>query len=310
MAPFEQSDIFLAKWLANDITDQEMKAFKGTEDYALFSRIASESTGFSRAHIDKEAVYSTILKHIEAQQPDKTKVRPLFPTWIGAIAASIAVLFGIIYLVPDSTKISSDFGEQLAITLPDNSEVILNSKSKLSYNENLWDTNRSLSLEGEAFFKVSKGSTFTVETSEGNIAVLGTQFSVLQDKDFLLVKCFEGRVKVASHGNTVFLTQGKTYKYFKGNVIDKEDSFNETQPSWVYGESVFKSVPLKVVFKSLEKQYNIKIKNTGVDDTKLFTGSFVHSNILQALEAVLLPMNIDYVISDDQKEVVLKKPSI
>ncbi len=308
MTHFEQSDTFLAKWLANDITSEELHAFKNTEDYVLFSRIAQASTGFSRTHIDEDEVYNNILQQIEARQNHRAKVKPLFPKWIAAVAASIAVLLSIIYFFPNNTKATSGFGEQLAITLPDNSEVILNSKSKLTYNEKQWHKDRTLALEGEAFFKVSKGSTFTVETSEGHIAVLGTQFSVLQDKDFLLVKCFEGTVKVESHGNMVFLTQGKTYKYFKGDVINEEDSFNETQPSWTNGESIFTSVPLKIVIKSLEKQYNITIKNKMIDDSKLFTGSFVHSNILQALEAVFLPMNIDYTVSDDHKEVVLKKP--
>jgi ferric-dicitrate binding protein FerR (iron transport regulator) len=306
MALFEQSDTFLAKWMANDITEKELEAFKVTEDYALFSRIAIESEGFSRAHIDKDEVYNSILQDIAIQK--NVKVRPLFPSWIGAVAASLALLISTLYFIPKDTTATSDFGEQLTITLPDDSEVILNSRSKLSYNKKKWSKNRMLTLEGEAYFKVTKGSTFTVETSEGHIAVLGTQFSVLQDKDFLLVKCFEGRVKVESHGNTVFLTRGKTYKYVKGNTTDEATSFDETEPSWTKGESIFRSVPLKVVFKSLEKQYNITIKNNVIDGSRSFTGSFVHSNISQALEAVLLPMNLDYTFSDDKKEVILIKP--
>jgi ferric-dicitrate binding protein FerR (iron transport regulator) len=303
MAHFEQSETILAKWLANNITAQELEAFKKTKDYELFSKIAFESEGFSRAQINKSEVYNSILQKIETKK--NAKIKPLFPKWVTAVAASIVLLISLVYFLPTNTTSTSGFGEQLAIMLPDSSEVILNSKTKLSYNKNNWNKNRTLNLEGEAYFKVTKGSTFTVETSEGQIAVLGTQFSVLQDNGFLLVKCFEGKVKVESHGNIVYLTQGKVYKYFNGTDYNEEKIIAQTKPSWINGESTFKSVPLKVVFKSLEKQYNITIKNDKIDDSKLFTGSFVHSNISQALEAVMLPMQIKYELFSDKKEVVL-----
>jgi hypothetical protein len=42
-------------------------------------------------------------------------------------------------------------------------------------------------------------------------------------------------------------------------------------------ESNFTGIPLDQV-PELERQYDIKIKSDGVDTTKLFTGSFTHSN--------------------------------
>ena len=50
------------------------------------------------------------------------------------------------------------------ISLPDNSQVSLNALSSVTYNESSWDENRELTLNGEAFFKVEKGSTFEVKT--------------------------------------------------------------------------------------------------------------------------------------------------
>jgi hypothetical protein len=43
-------------------------------------------------------------------------------------------------------------------------------------------------------------------------------------------------------------------------------------------ESNFTGIPLDQVIAELERQYDIKIKSDGVDTTKLFTGSFTHSN--------------------------------
>jgi hypothetical protein len=41
---------------------------------------------------------------------------------------------------------------------------------------------------------------------------------------------------------------------------------------------IFTGIPLDQVIAELERQYDIKIKSDGVDTTKLFTGSFTHSN--------------------------------
>ncbi len=305
MEHLEQSETFLAKWLANDIPEEALKAFEQTEDYELFSKIAMESKGFTREHLDKEAVYTSILDALNDHKKEATKVRPLFPKWLAAAAASVVLFITAFYLFNGNTTESSGFGEQLAVVLPDNSEVTLNAKSQLTYNKKDWDNNRRLTLEGEAYFKVAKGSTFTVATSEGNVSVLGTQFNVLQDKDFLEVTCFEGQIKVESHGNVVFLTAGKIFKSHKGKVIPENEGTDSSRPDWTSGESVFKSIPLQVVLNSLKKQYDVKIKSNIHDANKLFTGSFAHSNLEQALEAVLLPMNITYSFSENGDNTIL-----
>jgi transmembrane sensor len=47
----------------------------------------------------------------------------------------------------------------------------------MSYSDD-WSKERTLSLEGEAFFEVQKGSKFSVVTSDGIVEVLGTSFDV------------------------------------------------------------------------------------------------------------------------------------
>jgi Fe2+-dicitrate sensor, membrane component len=66
--------------------------------------------------------------------------------------------------------------------------VNLNSSSQLSYSKNKWDSKREVTLNGEAFFKVSKGSTFDVITLNGKVSVLGTQFNVKQRENYFEVK--------------------------------------------------------------------------------------------------------------------------
>ena len=66
----------------------------------------------------------------------------------------------------------------------------------LKYASNKWDKKRRVRLEGEAFFKVAKGSTFTVDTKTGSVKVLGTQFNVKNRIGFFEVVCYEGLVGV------------------------------------------------------------------------------------------------------------------
>ena len=67
---------------------------------------------------------------------------------------------------------STAFGEQKVIELPDGSLVTMNSKSTIEFNPDSWESSRILNLSGEAYFKVKKGSQFTVNTSNGDVVVL------------------------------------------------------------------------------------------------------------------------------------------
>jgi hypothetical protein len=60
-------------------------------------------------------------------------------------------------------------------------------------------------------------------------------------------------------------------------------------------ESNFIEIPWSS-HSQLERQYDIKIKSDGVDTTKLFTGSFTHSNQKIAVESVTIPLKLGYKI--------------
>ena len=168
-----------------------------------------------------------------------------------SVAASILVLLGIFYFLNQPEKYVSGIGEQLAIILPDNSKVILNANSTLSFNKNNWNENRNLNLNGEAYFKVEKGSDFVVETKEGKVTVLGTQFNVKTDTDFFEVICYEGKVKAETNTLNTILIKGDAFRKMKGSLPEKW-MISAVEPSWKKGESSFKSVPLEYVIKALK----------------------------------------------------------
>jgi ferric-dicitrate binding protein FerR (iron transport regulator) len=104
---------------------------------------------------------------------------------------------------------------------------------------------------------------------------LGTHFNVKQRPNYYEVSCYEGLVSVTYNNKTVKLPPGTTFRVVNKQINAVANSTN-ANPSWMQQEST--GIPLDQVIAELERQYDIKIKSDGVDTTKLFTGSFTHSN--------------------------------
>ncbi|OSY88565.1 hypothetical protein WH52_07415 [Tenacibaculum holothuriorum] len=296
-------DTFLAKWLNNELTPLELEEFKKSPNFSLYEKIADKSSELSVPTFEKEKLFAKIQNKVHEEK--KGKVKPLFTRWMYGAAASVVILLGLVYYLTLSTVYETGFGEQLAFKLPDASEVILNSKSSVSFNEKLWKKSRSINLVGEAYFKVKKGSKFVVTTKEGFVTVLGTQFNVNTKKNFIEVKCFEGKVKVKSVNDEAILTQGKAFRQIE--KTSEKWSFKEQQPSWKLGETNFTSTPLKYVIKALENQFDIKFNTSRIDLNQRYTGSFTHENLNIALQTVFAPMKIEATFVDEKTVLLVKQ---
>tara|TARA_R110002050_G_scaffold1281_6_gene9359 strand:+ start:95 stop:1003 length:909 start_codon:yes stop_codon:yes gene_type:complete len=282
---------YLAKWLNNELPEEELAEFKKTEEYASYKKIAEVSSKLQAPTFDIEkALNESINKR------SKVKVIRLSPIKkLMRIAAVVVLLVtgSYFYLNSLDETIKTDLAQNDTLLLPDTSEVILNAESKISYNKNNWDSQRNVTLEGEAFFKVAKGKKFTVETSNGLVTVLGTQFNVENRKGFYEVTCYEGLVSVTFKGNTIKLPFGSSFLVINNEVIAAEGPKNSF-PSWMNNESSFKSIPLVFVLKEFERQYNIKVETKNIDTNTLFTGSFTNKQIELALKSICLPNQIKF----------------
>ncbi|MGY5355284.1 FecR family protein [Wenyingzhuangia sp. IMCC45467] len=292
---YKIDDTFLARWLNNELTDEELADFKQSEDYPLYQKIAKKSTLFSVPNFNEEQSFKNLQEKIKNQ---KQKVRKLVSNWVYGVAAAILIMFGLSYFMTSKTEIICNTAEQLAYVLPDGSEVRLNGNSTLFFNEKQWQKgNRTLDLEGEGYFKVKKGSNFSVCTNQGTVTVLGTQFNVQTLKKYLAVECYEGKVNVKNSKYESVLTPGKGVKFLE----NKKENYqiNSTEPNWVTNNYQYNAVPLSVVFKDLENVYKVKVKNNGIDLSQLYSGKLVINNLEKAIKVICKPMNINYVINKD-----------
>jgi ferric-dicitrate binding protein FerR (iron transport regulator) len=304
------NDIYLAKWINDEITNEALRNVVSEEDFKRYLKLKAGIHLYETLEIPSENAFAKITAKIKYAQASttkkKSKVSSLYLKGAIAIAASIALFFSISnYFTNTDVLFTADFGEQKIIALLDNSQVILNAKSEIKYNKKSWKNNREVHLKGEAFFKVQKGKTFTVVTDNGTVTVLGTQFNVNNQTNFFEVICYEGKVKVVNNNKDYILTSNKSIRNSKGVSTENTLELTFDKPTWTRGESNFRSVPLSEVLSALEKQFNIQFYSTNIDDSLIFTGSFDNKNVDLALASVFKTVQVQYKI--EGKKVILSK---
>ena len=296
----------ISKWLNNEMTEKEFLAFKATDDYKLYKDIAEEGSKIKLASVNEEAALKDFKARIQSKTKKKSKVISLKRSVVFKIAASFAVLVAISYFIFNTNQITlkTDFAENKSFTLPDESKVILNAVSAITYKKS-FIKDRALKLNGEAYFSVKKGSSFTVNTSQGSVQVLGTKFNVKNREKAFNVFCYEGRVEVKSGSDKIVLTKGEGVKLIANNTLIKIDNNNINEPLWLQNESYFNEEIYSEVLAELERQFNVKINSNAINTNVLFTGGFRKNDLDSAIKSITLPLNINYQIKDN--EIILSK---
>ena len=284
---------YLAKWLNNELSEQELADFQETDEYASYVKILKVSKNLKGPEFNMDQALNDV---INRRTPDSTKVVKLNPwkNFMRVAAVTALLLTGAyFYLNSLDETISTEFAERSTVTLPDNSEVVLNAATEVSYNAENWDEDRNVTLQGEAFFKVAKGKRFTVATDNGTVTVLGTQFNVENRAGFFEVTCYEGLVSVTYQGQEKKLPAGTSFLVVHNTIVQPEAP-STSKPSWLLNESRFKSIPISFVLDELERQYNIKVTTKDIDTNTVFTGSFSNTDIDLALRSISTPSGLKY----------------
>lgn len=272
----------LAKWLNDDLSEQELVEFQASPDFEKYQKIKSYTAHLEVDDLDEDAMLSNILQ----QKKITPKVIPLYKKWAFRAAAIFVLALGITFamknFVPETQ--TANFGERTSFILPDNSEVVLNSGSEISYKKWNWDNNRRLELEGEAYFRVSKGRRFEVQTNLGKVAVLGTQFNVKARKNRFDVVCYEGRVKVNCANTQIILTQGQSVTFENGKQFNTP--VKSSKPGWIDNQICFNKENIKSLLEEVQRQYNITIELNSKDTASLFTGKLPANDLNVALQII------------------------
>lgn len=204
-------------------------------------------------------------------------------------------------------------------TLDDGTVITLNKNSRLTYSDAFGKSNRSVQLEGEAYFEVAKDASkpFAVEMNGASIVVLGTHFNVKADtsSDDITATLVEGSIRFEGSKQHIIMTPDQQLTFSRStNKVDIKHVDTDTYTSWKDGLLKYKSIPFIELIKELESTYQVEIQ---VDSKELMEPSVTVSgtfskeqNIEQILKVISRSLPIRWVNNDGIyyiKYVTLKK---
>ena len=285
-----ENEHYLSDWLVGKLSDKKLRQLVSEEDFLAFQKIKMTLGNTSILEPDMEQNFASIKQKLGAEKT--AKKRKVIPIWSYAVAACLLLSFGWYQIYFLANEIKTDFGLTKTIVLNDNSKVTLNAKSKICY-AHLFQYNRSIQLEGEAFFEVEKGRSFTVNTTLGEVKVLGTKFNVASFADFFEVVCYEGKVSVEVDKKTSILTQGESVRFYN-STFENWAAIPFQKPLWIGGETALKKVPMKYVFAKFQDQFDVEVDFPKNVESIKFTGSFTNTDIEKALQSICIPLHLKY----------------
>lgn len=160
----------------------------------------------------------------------------------------------------------STLAETRTLYLPDNSRVILNRYSTLTYPATFHGDERPIQLEGEAYFEVTKDKhhPFKVNAGEVEIQVLGTRFNIeaYQEDNTISTTLLEGSIALQTPVQQLKLHPREQVIYQKEQkrlfLRKNRNTANET--AWQQGILSFHNEPLKEIVRQLVNNYHTSIR--------------------------------------------------
>ena len=218
----------------------------------------------------KQDVWMRLEQQIEiSAQPKKIKTykipifkRTLLPRLITAFFILILISIPTIKML-NTVNINSGYGQKTkTVSLNDGTKVHLNAGTRLSYSKKFNSTKREVTLNGEAYFEVEKGSSpFIISTDLAKVTVLGTKFNVRSREDGFEIGVNEGKVKIENKTKSIDLKKGEQVDISidqpKILSVSKVSNF---YPGWKNNKLICDNSSLEKICKELERRYDIKIQ--------------------------------------------------
>lgn len=213
---------------------------------------------------------------------------PCFVYWAGG---------HIICSPPVPLQTVSTLAETRTVTLPDQTEIVLNRYSSLTYPERFRGKDRKVQLQGEAYFEVSKDAAhpFKVEAGAIIVQVLGTHFNVEAYPEDTQVKTtlLEGSVSVSLIGKaeeSLILSPNESAIYNKDKkslTLHTENNASE-EIIWRNGTLLFKSIPLQEIVRQLSNAFHtdIRIEDADLQNYRM-TATFSDGETLEEILSLL-----------------------
>lgn len=217
----------------------------------------------------ERAVNYTIVKSRIARVAKRRKTLAI---WSSVAAAVVVCLFTLNYLwgvretqIQQSDMVCRQVAEDTHLILPDGSGVWVKAGSSLSFHPDRFETERTVTLEGEACFDVRHDMyhPFIVRTESMNVKVLGTVFNVNTMGECKAVETTLARGSIVIQdvqGNDVLFVRPGQQVIYEGS---ENFEVNELR-AWEYlldryGTVTIPDAPLSEIVDVLERVYGGRI---------------------------------------------------
>tara|TARA_B110000503_G_scaffold86911_1_gene132188 strand:- start:974 stop:1861 length:888 start_codon:yes stop_codon:yes gene_type:complete len=280
----ENKEILL-NWLEGNLTDAQVEREIGSEEFQLYKKIIDTSAKWESPRRKSTHKANFLRKmHSVKKRKKNTSILLKYAAVFMIGISSVLVFF-------NNQNIITANGSTEMISIFDGSTIKLAPNSSLSYNSVLYFFNRKVTLEGNALFNVIPGNSFTVNSPNGEVSVLGTSFNIIDREDYFNVVCFTGKVAVKANKKEVVL---KPLEGFE-NLSNKKSKFNDTSKDLLNNSYLYlNQVPLHIVLKELSNFYNVEFNTEAISLEGSYNGLFINDNIELALKNVLYPFNFDF----------------
>lgn len=279
-----------------------------------------------RLLLDPDVPTDKMLQRIqETRKEVKTPLEKKNRSWqIKAAVALIvcAFLAGVGYFVFQSDSINSssqqadsirtistEHNQHRLVTLSDGTEIRLNSNSTIQVPNPFASNERTVTLNGEAWFDVApdENRPFHIKAGQAAIQVLGTEFNVKIDDiaGNVQVAVAEGSVSlnnsIQKNGSSAILTEN-TYAVYN---IDSREILIEHTPvenymSWISGKLFFYNEPLWVVSRYIERLYDVSFQfdQESLKELPLST-NMAREKLPDVLNIIAQTLGIDYTLQNN-----------
>lgn len=265
--------------------------------------------------IEVDEAFTTVLKRISPL--GKMKRIYLTMSKYAAILVLPLIIFTIWSLLQKTETTTAEYvvqqvncpiGMRSNITLPDGTNIWLNSESSIKYSLPFIREERNIELIGEAFLNVAKNekSPFVIQSGKVKVDVLGTQFNFKSypDDNTIEVSLKEGKIdlNLISGGNAYSKTKmmpGDHFVFQKTTNKAKVENIDITNfIGWKDEKLVFDDTPMPEMKRTLERWYGVEIVIADkIVESYTFTTTFENESLSQVLELLELssPIKMEYV---------------
>ena len=246
--------------------------------------------------------------------------RYISPCRMGLMAAAlVTALLGIFFafkggrasyrrLADKEIRMETGAEGVFSLLLPDGSNVMLNSRSKVSYPSNFGMGSRELTLHGEGYFEVEHDpdKEFVVHTEKMDIRVHGTRFNVFAYENGTReeISLLDGSVTVDCNGRTETLKPGQKLVIDRSGIsVHPTDA--KTDVAWMDNVLVFIHEPLSGVFDAIERKYGVVITcSSEINLSDRYTGSFNDFRVADVLNVLKLHYGFQFVFNGNNVMII------